>query len=101
MNVSLHSQFLLTNVLQPYTLYNDVFYRSVIKSIVSSFLRAYHFMQGVKFTVSFLNSVLSATHEHLDLKNLARQSAFIISFKYNKVYLSELRWLITNRLNSV
>ncbi len=38
-------------------------------------MHAYHFMKSVKFTVSFLDSMLSTTHEHLDLKNLVRESA--------------------------
>lgn len=37
-------------------------------------------MQGMKFTISFLYSVLSTTHEHLDLKNLKRNGH--ITYEY-------------------
>lgn len=39
---------------------------------ISALWRPYHFMQSVKFTVAFLNGVLSAIHQHVNPEDLER-----------------------------
>lgn len=38
---------------------------------------SHHFMQGVEFTVAFLNSVLSAVHQHFNFEDLKREETLV------------------------